>query len=93
MDEEREFRNVFARQNLSLMVENAANKTIVFASSFDGKTLPSNLTFEAYSLSNSSGKQEFNSLGAIKAKWIAKSNTYEISKIDGMLVAKNASYF
>lgn len=46
--EQRDFQVVYLRTNLSLMLEQSENKTIVFATDFDGKTIPSDLRFESF---------------------------------------------
>lgn len=43
--EQRDFKVVYVRSNLALMMENSEKKTIVFATDFSGKTLPKDLTF------------------------------------------------
>lgn len=46
--EAKKIEHLFIRSNLSLTLERGASGGILFATSFDGKRLPSDLTFEAY---------------------------------------------
>ena len=90
MDSEREFRNVFIRSNLSLALEKAANKTLLFATSYDGKILPKDLSFQAFTLAGASYLPV-----DVKIAWNAGKNVYEIpgdAKID-FLIAKNDRYY
>jgi len=48
LNEQKEFRNLFIRSNLSLTIESATDKDLVFASSFDGEDIPGDLQFEFY---------------------------------------------
>lgn len=48
-DNGREFSHIFVRSNLSLTLEDGKDKKTLFASSYDGKEIPSDLTFETYS--------------------------------------------
>jgi uncharacterized protein YfaS (alpha-2-macroglobulin family) len=81
----REFRTLYLRQNLPLALINGENSKL-FASSFDGKTLPSDLTFQAMG-SNS---------GGFSAQWNPATQLYDIksgSAIPAVLIAKNSQYF
>lgn len=42
------FSQVFLRSNLALTLEDASNVSVLFASSYDGKDIPSDLNFEVY---------------------------------------------
>jgi hypothetical protein len=48
LDYSREFINVYIRSNLSLVLEEAENKSIIFASDFAGKDVLKDLKFEIY---------------------------------------------
>jgi len=92
MDTEREFLHVFIRSNLALVLENANNTKILFAPSFDGKTIPSDLIFDTY-VSNYLGVLEPKSFSI---KWNATKNYYEVSDPDNkleLLIAKNNQFF
>ena len=39
---------MFIRSNLALTLEDATNTSLIFASSYDGKDIPSDLSFEFY---------------------------------------------
>ncbi len=92
-DSDREFSNFYVRSNLSLTLEQGTDRSYLFASSFDGKETPSDLSFETYSYDGISYDPV-----PVKAKvtWNAKRSVYEISKTDRsvvFVVAKNAKYF
>lgn len=92
-DSDREFANFYVRSNLSLTLEQGGDRSYLFASSYDGKTLPSDLAFETYSYDGDSG-----SAVPEKAKitWNAKRSVYEIAKTSrpiSFIVARNAQYF
>jgi hypothetical protein len=85
IDRNQEFRTVYLRQNLSLALISGDNSKL-FASSLDGKSLSSDLTFEALG----------NGGGSFAAKWNATTKLYDIdpvSTIPTILIAKNAQYF
>lgn len=92
MDYEREFFHLFIRSNVSLTLEDAENTKIIFASSFDGKTLPENLSFEAY------GRDNHGRLESLKLpiKWNTKKRFYEFTDSKNklsLLIAKNDQFF
>ena len=92
MDDGREFLHVFVRSNLALTLEDGANSKILFAPSFDGKSLPDNLTFDTYTR-NSSYVLEPKSF---PIKWNATKKYYELTDPKGELsfiVAKNDGFF
>lgn len=92
-DSDREFANFYVRSNLSLTLEQGTDRSYLFAASYDGKTLPSNLTFETYAYD---GNTESPVPEKAKIVWNAKRSVYEISKTArpiAFVVAKNAEYF
>ena len=92
MDSGREFLHVFVRSNVALTLENANNTKILFASSFDGKNLPSNLSFQTFAW-NGQGKIEPKDF---PIKWNAAKSYYEITDKENklsFLVAQNDQYF
>ncbi len=92
MNSQREFRHVFIRSNLALTLENAKNTKILFAPSFDGKDLPSNLTFDTYARNNAYVLEP----KSFPIKWNASKSYYEIMDPENklsFLVAKNDTYF
>lgn len=92
MKDGQEFAHLFVRSNLSLTLEDAKNKKILFATSFDGKKLPDNLTFDTYS---------YNSQGNLEKKsspitWNPGKSYYELTDPEnriGLIVARNNEYF
>lgn len=91
-DSEREFAHLFVRSNLSLTLEDAKNKKLLFASSFDGKSLPADLTFEAYSRTDGGTYQPL----ALPITFNKTTSVYEVADHTNrlsLLIAKNASYF
>lgn len=89
--EAKKVEHLFIRSNLSLTLERGASGAILFASSFDGKKTPSDLTFEAY---------EANAEGAMipmkfTPQWNAAKKFYEISldRMPMVLLARNAEFF
>jgi|GEM_PF-844759 len=92
-DDQREFAHMFIRSNLALTLENATNTKILFAPSFDGKTLPDNLTFEAYT--NKNGTPELEPFTP-KITWNAVKKYYELQDKENklaLLVAHNDRFF
>ncbi|MDD2486750.1 MAG: MG2 domain-containing protein [Candidatus Gracilibacteria bacterium] len=84
-DSQKEFLNVFIRENLSLTLEKSSGKDLIFASSFDGKVIPSDLTFESYD-------DNFNKLQT-KAVFNKQKKVYEVENVGNLILAKNGSYF
>ena len=66
LENNREFKTVYLRQNLSLALISGDNSKL-FVSSLDGKSLPSDLTFET--LGNG---------GSFAAKWNATTKLYDV---------------
>lgn len=92
MEDGREFRHVFIRSNLALTLEDAKNTKILFAPSFDGKTLPENLSFDAYARNNAGILES----RKFSIKWNALKKYYELSDPENklaLLVAKNDQFF
>lgn len=92
-DGDREFANFYVRSNLSLTLEKGTDRSYLFAASFDGKELPSDLSFETYSYDSASDRVSQNKA---KIVWNAKRSVYEISQNSGQIafvVAKSARYF
>lgn len=86
----KKFENIIIKSNLSLTLENAWNKNLLFASSLDGKDIPSNLTFEGFDINSSNN---LISVWKIKAKWIKDKKVYEIPWFYNIIVAKNDKYY
>jgi hypothetical protein len=89
--EQRDFQVIYLRTNLSLMLEQSENSTIVFASDFDGKILPNDLKFESLRT-----YENCNGDWAKSLKFNAEKKYYETSSKDacvGVLVAQNDSYY
>lgn len=92
-DSDREFANFYVRSNLSLTLEQGADRSYLFAASYDGKTVPSDLVFETYSYDGNTGSPVPEKA---KVVWNAKRSVYEISKTQrpiAFVIAKNAEYF
>lgn len=92
-DGDREFSNFYVRSNLSLTLEQGTDRSYLFAASYDGKTTPSDLSFETYSYDGNGGDPRPEKA---KITWNAKRSVYEISKTErpiAFVVAKNANYF
>lgn len=92
MEDGREFLHVFIRSNIALTLEDAKNTKILFAPSFDGKSVPDNLIFDTYTRNN---------LGVLESrafpiKWNTAKAYYELTDPENklsFLVAKNDRYF
>jgi len=88
--EQRDFRVVYLRSNLALMMETSDKETIVFATDYTGKILPQDLKFEGYS-----SYPGCDTSWVSKLKYNAKKSYYEAptSGCIGLLVAKNDSFY
>jgi len=89
--EQRDFQVAYLRTNLSLMMEQSEGKTIVFATDFDGKVIPSNLRFES-----SGSTPGCNSDWVKDLKFNAQKQYYETKKGNGcvgVMVAQNDLYY
>ncbi len=84
MDRSREFRTLYIRSNLSLALEQGSKNGVLFATSYDGKDIPNNLTFE-----------QFQSVGSpMKITWNAAKKIYTTEGIaPEFLIARNDTYF
>lgn len=89
-DDWRWFSNLIIKTNLSLTFEKANNKSLIFATSLDGKDTPNNLIFEWYKKINDS---KFEKVANIKSKWIEDKKVYEISGEPEIIIAKNDKYY
>lgn len=70
--EQRDFKVVYLRSNLALMMESSEKKTIVFATDFTGKILPKDLTFAGYQ-----SHPECDTSWTSSLKYNAEKNYYE----------------
>jgi len=87
----REFAHMFVRTNLSITLEDAANKKFLFVTSLDGKTIPTDLSFETY-VRNGGGYEPT----ASRIVFDAKKQLYEIvssDKVPDLIFAKGTSSF
>lgn len=93
---QKKFSHIFIRSNLSLTFEDAKNQRLLFASSHDGKSLPSNLTFDAYKwVYDDTGKGSYEKIKKFPIAWDAKKQVYKITNPDvefDLLIAKNDKY-
>jgi len=84
----RNFSSIFVKSNISLMLENGINKTILLATTFDGQPIPG-LNFVWYSRNE-------NGIGftkvPIKATYNEKKWTYELNTIASVIVASKWNY-
>ncbi len=103
IDSQKQFTHVFLRSNLSLAFEDGKNSRILFASSYDAKTLPPDLTFEAYNwtsagtwMDGSVTKSEYTRLEKFPIVYDAKKQIYTIADPDihfDLLIAKNKDFY
>ncbi len=90
----KEFLNFYVRSNLALTLETANPQSYVFATSFDGKDVPSDLAFETYRYDGNARK-----LVPMKlpVSFDAKRSAYSFAAPKewgvALLVAKNAKFF
>lgn len=90
-DDDREFLNFYVRSSIALAYERAGQgKSLVFATSIDGKALLSDLVFQAFDYDGDARK-----LVPANAKfvWNPKKSAYEVTGSFRYLVAKNATGF
>lgn len=80
------FSSFFFRSNLSLMVESAANKKLLFATDFNGKPIPS-LSIQWYNLKDGSYVPV-----ALSAVYNNKQWVYELDTVPEVLVASSSKY-
>ncbi len=92
-DYQKQFRHVFLRSNLSLALEDGKNSRVLFASSYDAKILPSDLTFEVYRYNGDS--TTFEKIEKFPILYDAKKQVYTITDPDiqfNLLIAKNKDF-
>ena len=80
------FSTIFVRANLSLMLEQATNKSVVLATTFNG-TPVAGLSFKWYRFENDGYVPV-----ALTAKYDSKKWTYELSDTADVIVASNTAY-
>ena len=88
------FYHIYQRANLSLTLEDGKNTRILFASSYDGKTIPSDLTFESYRWNYENNT--FIKTPKPPITYNTSKKLYTITDPDfqlDLLIAKNRDYF
>ena len=90
-DDQREFATMTIRENLSLMVEKAADRSILFTTTFDGQTIPMDLVFDVYSYDDHHILQKVNA----EITWNADKKYYDMATVPGlaMIVAHDSAYW
>jgi uncharacterized protein YfaS (alpha-2-macroglobulin family) len=88
--EQRDFRVVYLRSNLALMMETSDKKTIVFATDYTGKVLPQDLKFTGHP-----SYPGCDTSWVSKLKYNASKSYYEapVNGCVGVLVAQNDTFY
>jgi hypothetical protein len=90
----KDFAHLFIRSNLVMTLEHGSGKSYLFASSLDGKNLPSDLTFEVYRRPR--GDEDTVRVSP-PVKWISSKKLYEIQDLNPdftyIILAKNKDSF
>ena len=91
------FSHIFIRSNLSLTFEDGKDRHILFASSYDGKSIPPDLSFEAYHWIEPYGQSgHYEKIVHPPIAYSAAKQLYTFSDADltiDLLVAKNSKYY
>lgn len=87
----KDFSNIIIRSNLSLAMEKAKNKTLLFASSFDWKEQPSDLKIRWFKF-DSNFRWNLNEINWFKAKFDKTKSAYEIQDVDFIIASNNKFY-
>ncbi len=94
---QKRFSHVFIRSNLSLTFEDGKNSRSIFASSYDGKTVPSDLKFEAYQWIAPYGQPaHYEKIEKFPIAYNATKKLYTIMDPDinvDLIIAKNATFY